>query len=125
MITVEILCPESLREAANHLAAAKGLSMADMLTFGNPNYERDGHQFIWVGVQVTEDWLTGMQQPAERPGYDAEEEIDLDAANAVLAGTTVLLECPDIEDGPLPEGLVILLGSGLVGVYGLGRIVEE
>lgn len=123
MITVESLIPESLREDANHLACAKGLSMADMLTFGNPTHEDgEGSRFIWVGAQVSDGWVAGMQQPVTRPDFDTSNEIDLAAAQAVLSNATILVQIP--ETPPDLSKMVVLVGTGLAGACGLTRITD-
>lgn len=122
-ITVEALIPEAQMEQANHLAAAKGLSLADLLTF-RPNYQdADGNRYCWVGVQVSPSWLQSMGNAVERPAFDADEEIDLGAAEICRQGMTVLQTLPE-QPEPI-TGLVVYVGTGLAGAYGLTRISEE
>lgn len=123
-ITVEAIVPESMRHEANHLAAAKGLSLADLLTFGSAMYEdADGNRYCWTGVQVSPSWLQGMTSPVEHPGFDADEEIDLVAAETCRQSMIVLQALPE---QPVPiTGLVVYVGTGLAGAYGLTRISEE
>ncbi len=115
MITVEFLCPQSIAYGANQLAACKGLSMDDINTFSRPNCTVNGLPYIWQAVQVSDGWLTGMQQPATWPDFDQEHTLDVAAANAVLAGVTVAQSMPET----LPAGLVVGIGCSLRGVAGL------
>lgn len=124
MKTVELLCPESMMADANHLAAAKGQSMADMLTFRNVNYTDGTNNYCWVGVQVGDEWLSNMTQPVARPTYDTGSQIDLIKAQAVLDGSSVLTALPEGES-VIPLGLVVFVGTGLPQAFGLARIVGE
>lgn len=42
MITLNLLCPESLFYGANHLAAAKGQHIDDLKSFRSVTHTRDG-----------------------------------------------------------------------------------
>jgi len=123
MKTVEILCPEFLMADANHLAAAKGQSMADTLTFRSANCTDGTTNYCWVGVQVGDEWLGSMTQLGERPAFDTNNQIDMTKAAAVLAGASILTTLPD-GVSVIPSGLVVYVGTGLRSAFGLTPIPE-
>lgn len=125
MIPIEIMIPESMRHAANQLAACKGLSMADLRTFGEATHERDGVRYIVVGVQVSDTWLQEIAKPISRPVFDTDESIDLAAAQTALNAMTLLQSLPISLPGELPNipnGMIICLGVSLAGIYGLSPL---
>lgn len=129
MLTAEILIPLNLRDSANQLAAAIGLSLADLRTFGNPTHEdSDGNQYCLVGVQVSESWpetvrmLMANPEALPRPEFDVDAVIDMDAARATLAEVTLVEGSGDGQVWALDRMLVRIGGSVLP--PGLTRIIE-
>lgn len=125
MIPIEILIPESIRYEANQLAACKGLSMADIYTFGEATHERNGVRYIVVGVQVSDTWLQDMAKPIVRPAFDTESVIDITAAQSALSAMTILQSPPISLPGELPSapvGMIVCLGVSLAGIYGLSQL---
>lgn len=111
MITANIIIPAELSQSAGHLAAVIGPSMADLLTFRNPNYEdEEGNQYIAVGVQVPDGWgdkvkaIQANPSLLQRPAFDTGNQIDLEAARGVAA-STVILESP--SNTP-PDGFMVV-----------------
>lgn len=126
MITLNLLCPESLFSAANHLAAAKGQHIADLLTFRRVTHTRDGVGYCAASGQVSESWLSGMSTPATRPAYDTGMEIDLPAAQATLDALTVVTDATTPESLPdAPTGLVVGIGIDLAAYYGLQAVNDD
>jgi len=130
MRTIEICCPRPLRYGASHLAACKGASMFDLLSFDTTTHtNKAGEYFCVVGVQVSDSWLGGVGQPVARPDFDTAETLDLVAAQSVLDNAVVLTAIPTHALGELPaipqDRMVILIGTGLANAMGLKNLSQE
>lgn len=117
MFTREFIVPVAIRDAGNQLAAVKGQSMADLLTF-----TRETHVgYCVVQAQVSEEWMAGIGT-LERPAYDTEEVLDMVAAADVLQGATVLDAVPD----PVHEITGMIIGPpGIAAAYGLVPVAGD
>lgn len=81
--------------------------------------------YCHASVQVSDSWLGGMSQPVTRPDFDPDALIDLDAAQSVLDGLTVVTQPADPESlADAPTGLVVAVGIDLAGYYGMERVIE-
>ena len=109
MTTLTIACPEQHIDRANHYAMAKGWSEADGLTYRAPRYERDGVQYSVTSVQL-EQFAADPFEPCTRPEWDAEEVIDLVAANEVLPLLDVHPYDPETLVTPDPEKMTVITG---------------
>lgn len=109
MFTREFIVPIALRDDANQLAAAKGQSMADLLTFRRETHEG----YSVVQAQVSEEWMAGIGT-LERPDFDTESTLDMQAAASVLQGAVVLTDIPEsLTVAGLvigPPGIALALG---------------
>ena len=121
---IEILVPANLASAANTLAACKGPGgAAELLTFRSPRFTKEGVEYCWCQVTVSDEWLKGMTQPVSRPEWDQSESLDIKAAQEVLSNALILNSIP--EELPDLSRMVILIGTGLPEALGLDRIPEE
>lgn len=82
MSILAVICPVSIKNDANQLAATLGLSMSELETFTAPTYEdADGDAYCISFGGVSSTFKLAVQQPLVRPEYDTEEVIDLAAAS--------------------------------------------
>ena len=107
MTTLTIACPEQHITRANQYAMAKGWSEADGLTYRAPRYERDGVQYSVTSVQL-EQFSADPFEPCTRPEWDADEAIDLVAANEVLALLDVHPYDPEVPVVPDPDKMTVV-----------------
>jgi hypothetical protein len=121
---IEITVPLTLKDAANTLAACKGPGgPAELRTFPSPRFTKGGVQYCWCQVTVSDAWLQGMQQPVQRPEWDAGNQLDIAAAQAVLSNALILASIP--EALPALNRMVVYLGTGLPQALGMTAIPEE
>jgi hypothetical protein len=100
MITITATCSESLRSDANQLAMALAFSPADMFTYQAPRWHRGDTAYSAASFPVRPEWIQGAQQPLQRPDWDTESIIDMDAANRAQAALVFWMPEYD-EDGQL------------------------
>jgi hypothetical protein len=100
MITITATCSESLRSDANQLAMALAFSEADSHTYQEPRWHRDDTAYSAASFPVRPEWIQGAQQPLQRPEWDTESIIDMDAANRAQAALVFWMPEYD-EDGQL------------------------
>ena len=109
MTTLTIACPEQHIDSANQYAMSKGWSEADGLTYRAPRYERDGAQYSVTSVQL-EQFAADPFTECTRPEWDADEVIDLVAANEVLALLDVHPYDPETPVTPDHEKMTVVTG---------------
>ena len=111
MTTLTIACPEQHIERANQYAMAKGWSIADGLTYRAPRYQRDGVQYSVTSV-LLEQFAADPFEECTRPEWDADEAIDLVAANEVLDLLRGNVHSYDPEEPvvPDPDKLTVVMG---------------
>ena len=127
MTTLTIACPERHIDRANQYAMAKGWSEADGLTYRAPRYERDGVQYSVTSV-LLEQFAADPFKPCTRPKWDAEEVIDLIAANEVLdlLRGNVHSYDPETPVTPDPDKLTVIMGpEPLVALAHMGLVLME
>lgn len=75
-------CPEALINDANQLAMCLAYSIADGETFRLPCGWQDpeGNPYSAASWEASDSWIAKIQQPLERPTWDTEEVIDMEAA---------------------------------------------
>ena len=122
-MNVMTVIPEVLRADGNHLAAAVGLTMADMLTYDQaPRVtDADGNQYRWANAVVSETFFRHLSEPLVRPDFDTEAVIDMDAAqtllaNAVLFAEDTVLPPDQLVIAPNCDPQSVLAALGLTGV---------
>jgi len=84
--SVTAICPESLIEQANHLAACLGIDKDDVKTFAHANWQdAQGNKYAHIHAAIKQGFIDGLQQPLQRPEWDINETVDVEAAQALLA----------------------------------------
>jgi hypothetical protein len=125
MTTLTIACPEQHIDRANQYAMAKGWSIADGLTYRAPRYERDGVQYSVTSV-LLEQFAADPFEECTRPEWDADEVIDLVAANEVIALLDVHSYDPEVPVTPDPDKLTVITGpEPLVALAHMGLVLME
>jgi hypothetical protein len=120
---IEITVPNTLRAASNTLAACKGPGgPAEQRTFLSPRFTKDGIEYCWCQVTVSDTWLQGMTQPVAPPDWD-DGALDIAAAQSVLSGALILSAIPEVLPGL--DRMIVYLGTGLPQALGMEAIVEE
>jgi len=81
-----IACPDALRADGNHFAMALGSGPADALTYGELNWQDAvGNLYACASLVVSDAFTTAAQSPLQRPSWDVDNIIDMDAARRAQA----------------------------------------
>jgi hypothetical protein len=81
-----------LMDDANQLALVVGESMADALTWTNPAFQRDGVLYCVRNLWIPDGWIEGITGPLQRPAWDTDEQIDMDAAARAQAAVALVTD---------------------------------
>jgi len=95
-----IACPEALRADGNHFAMALGSGPADALTYGSLNWQdADGNLYAVASLPVSDTFTTTAQSPLQRPSWDTDNTVNMDAARraqaALVFSLTPVTAMPD------------------------------
>jgi len=95
-----IACPEALRDDANNLAMVLGYGPDDALTYGGLNWQdSDGNLYAAASLIVSDAFTTAAQSGLQRPAWDTDNIIDMDAARraqaALVFSLTPVTAMPD------------------------------
>ena len=86
-VKVTAACPETLADDAGHLAMALGRCADDAKTYANVNWQDGtGAKYACAAWSIPAEWIKAAQSPLQRPDWDSEKLIDMDAAAKVQAG---------------------------------------
>ena len=114
--------PEALVSDANQLAMCLGQSEADGQTYRGLNWtDADGNLYAAASFEARDEWITFAQAPLVRPAWDADEIIDMVAAEraqaAMIYSTVAIPATPTALTaiGGM-DGVPALLAMGLTGV---------
>ena len=78
---ITVACPEALIADANQLAMALAFSEADAGTYRALNWrDAAGNAYAAASFEARPEWIAAAQSPLGRPGWDASNTVDLDAA---------------------------------------------
>ena len=109
MTRVTVICPETLFAQANHLAACLGDCPPGGSTFVDGGWrDAEGGVFAVSSMDVTPDWLARARGDLVRPEHDVSELIDLEAAGAAQALTT-MVQGDALPDVLLPDRLLMVV----------------
>lgn len=109
MTRVTVICPEALFDQANHLAACLGDCPPGGSTFVDGGWrDAAGSVFAVSSMDVSTDWLAMAKGELVRPGHDAGEVIDMDAARMAQAAT-VMATGDFTPDLLAPDALLMVL----------------
>jgi hypothetical protein len=83
---ITVSCAEALVADANQLAMALAFSEADGETYRGLNWQdAQGNLYAAASFEASPEWITFAQSPLQRPAWDTEEVIDMDAAERAQA----------------------------------------
>jgi len=97
---ITIACPEALRDDANQLAMVLGYGPSDAETYGELNWQdAGGNLYACASLTVSETFTTAAQSGLQRPSWDTDNIIDMDAARraqpALVFSLTHVTALPD------------------------------
>jgi hypothetical protein len=93
MPRITAAAPEALVFDSNQFAMCLGYSLADGLTFSNLNWQdANGGLYGCASWEASDAWLEKAQEPLERPSWDVDEVIDMEAAERAQAALVVSAE---------------------------------
>ena len=95
-----IACPDALRDDANNLAMVLGYGPDDAETYGKLNWQdAGGNLYACASLTVSDTFTTAAQSGLQRPAWDVDNIIDMDAARraqtALVFSLTPVTAIPD------------------------------
>jgi len=95
-----IACPDALRDDANNLAMVLGFGPDDALTYVALNWQdAGGNLYACASLTVSDAFTTAAQVALQRPSWDTDNIIDMDAARraqaALVFSLTPVTAMPD------------------------------
>ena len=95
-----IACPEALRDDANNLAMVLGYGPSDAETYGSLNWlDTAGNLYACASLIVSDTFTTTAQSGLQRPSWDVDNIIEMDAARraqaALVFSLTPVTAVPD------------------------------
>jgi len=123
-----IACPEALRDDANNLAMVLGYGPSDAETYGSLNWlDTAGNLYACASLIVSDTFTTTAQSGLQRPSWDVDNIIEMDAARRAQAALVFSLTPVTMPDKLTAcagdDALATLAAMGLtqVEVYGIGE----
>ena len=120
-----IACPEALRDDANQLAMVLGYGPDDALTYGGLNWQDAGGKlYACASLIVSDAFTTTAQSGLQRPSWDTDNIIDMDAARLAQAALVFSLEAVEVA----PDKLTACAGDNALAVLaamGLAQVEVE
>jgi len=117
-----IACPDALRDDANNLAMALGYRPDDAGTYVGLNWQdADGNLYACASLIVSDTFTTAAQSGLQRPSWDTDNIIDMDAARRAQAALVFSLEAVEVAPDKLTacagdDALAVLAAMGLTQV---------
>jgi len=95
-----IACPEALRDDANNLAMILGYGPDDAATYGGLNWQdAGGNLYACASLTVSDTFTTTAQSGLQRPAWDIDNTVNMDAARraqaALVFSLTPVTAMPD------------------------------
>ena len=95
-----IACPATIRSDANQLAMVLGYGSSDAETYVALNWQdAGGNLYACASLTVSDTFTTAAQSPLQRPSWDTDNIIDMDAARraqaALVFSLTPVTAMPD------------------------------
>ena len=125
---VTIACPAALRSDANNLAMVLGYGPSDAETYGSLNWlDTAGNLYACASLIVSDTFTTTAQSGLQRPSWDVDNIIEMDAARRAQAALVFSLTPVTMPDKLTAcagdDALATLAAMGLtqVEVYGIGE----
>ena len=123
-----IACPEALRDDANQLAMVLGYGPSDAETYGSLNWlDTAGNLYACASLIVSDTFTTAAQSGLQRPSWDTDSHVNMDAARRAQAALVFSLTPVTMPDKLTAcagdDALATLAAVGLtqVEVYGIGE----
>ena len=83
---ITIACPEALRDDANQLAMVLGYGPDDAETYGELNWQDAGGKlYACASLIVSDAFTTAAQSGLQRPAWDTNSHVNMDAARRAQA----------------------------------------
>jgi len=100
LMRLTIACPATLRSDANNLAMVLGYGPSDAETYGELNWQdAGGNLYACASLSVSDAFTTAAQSGLQRPAWDVDNIIDMDAARraqaALVFSLTPVTAMPD------------------------------
>jgi len=117
-----IACPDAVRDDANNLAMVLGYRPDDAETYGGLNWQDvDGNLYACASLIVSDAFTTTAQSGLQRPSWDTDNIIDMDAARraqaALVFSLTPVAAMPDkLTACAGDDALAVLAAMGLTQV---------
>ena len=117
-----IACPNALRDDANNLAMVLGYRPDDAETYVGLNWQdAGGTLYACASLIVSDTFTTTAQSPLQRPAWDVDNIIDMDAARRAQAALVFSLEAVGVAPDKLTacvgdDALAVLAAMGLTQV---------
>ena len=117
-----IACPATLRSDANNFAMALGYGPSDAETYVPLNWQdADGNLYAVASLPVSDTFTTTAQTALQRPSWDTDNIIDMDAARLAQAALVFSLEAVEVAPDKLTacagdDALATLAAMGLTQV---------
>jgi hypothetical protein len=116
-----------LLDDANQLALVVGESMADLQTWVATPFQRDGVRYATRDLWVPQGWIEGITGPLQRPAWDVDEQIDMDAAARAQAAILLVDASEGIQPAS-PGKIIAVLGADIdaaITAWGITLIEQE
>ena len=119
---ITIACPATLRSDANQLAMVLGYGPSDAETYGELNWQDAvGNIYACASLHVSDTFTTTAQSGLQRPSWDVDNIIDMDAARRAQAALVFSLEAVEVAPDKLTacagdDALAVLAAMGLTQV---------
>ena len=124
---ITIACPDALRDDANNLAMVLGYGPSDAETYVALNWlDTAGNLYACASLPVSDAFTTTAQSGLQRPSWDTDSHVNMDAARraqaALVFSLTPVAAMPDKLTACVgDDALATLAAMGLtqveVGVY--------
>jgi len=97
---ITIACPDALRDDANNLAMILGYGPSDAETYVALNWQDvDGNLYACASLTVSDAFTTTAQSGLQRPAWDTDSHVNMDAARraqaALVFSLTPVTAMPD------------------------------
>ena len=87
---VTIICPEALIVDGNQLAMVLGYTHADAGTYASADWQdADGNLYAVASLEVAPAFIGAAQSPLQRPAWDTDNAVDMDAAARAQASIAI------------------------------------
>jgi hypothetical protein len=119
--------PEALRANCNQLAMCLALGPDDINTYGALNWhDTGGNLYAAASFVASDEWVAAASQPLQRPEWDTEAIIDMEAATRAQAAMVVWLGGDDPIPQASPDNLTVVAGDdGLAALAAMGLTAVE